>query len=396
MLTDAELSDLKSRPENDCGALAQRFGVTLHRSGSRTVGPCPLCCTDLSSRRKACFEIKENGYAFVCAKCHQGGDCIELVSRYLNIEFLAAVEWLGGTKAVDPAIAAARERERKAQQDKRDRAAAYFRERARTNLYTTWNKAHKLPGTPAEAYLKLRGIDVPPHEYEKLRLRYMDNCPFFHGEEIGPDGKKYQRIIHRGPAMLAPITDNEGKFRGLQFTWIDLAQPKGKAAIIDPDTGEEASTKGRKTRGSVAGNHIDLVGPRAPKQIIVGEGTESTLSIWQTMIACGIDISTTAFWSALDLGNLGGPAQDSLTYRTEDNKPRRCPGLTPALDKPQIILPDSTESVVMVGDGDSHPLLTQAAIYRGVQRWRIARPDVLVRVAWADKGTDFNDMLRGS
>ena len=44
--------------------------------------------------------------------------------------------------------------------------------------------------------------------------------------------------------MIGP----DGKFSGVHQTFLDLATPKGKAAIFDPKTGEALDAK--KTRGS--------------------------------------------------------------------------------------------------------------------------------------------------
>ena len=391
MISDADLRELKSRPANHCGIIAKCFGVTLRSAAGRMTGPCPLCCTDIKSR-KHCFEIKDKGAAWVCAKCRTGGDCIALVMAHQHLNFRAAVEWLGRPREIDPALAEACERERKSVHGKRDSGADYFRERERKTLYRMWSGAEKsLSGTPVEAYLRKRSIDMPLGD---LRLRYIAKLPFFDGEEIGPDGRKYSRIVHRGPAMVAPLTDNGGKFRGCQFTWIDPTSENGKALIRDPQTGEEIPTNGRKIRGSSGGAHIDIVGSRFPKQIVVGEGVETVLSVWQAMMLCGIDLADTAGWAAIDLGNLGGPAKGkTIRYCGDDGKLRWCSGLDPDLDRPGIELPESVDDVIMLGDGDSHPIPTQAGVWRGAQRWGLRNAARIVKVAWANPATDFNSML---
>jgi hypothetical protein len=181
--------------------------------------------------------------------------------------------------------------------------------------------------------------------------------------------------------MIAPIVGNDGKFKSLHRTWIDLAQPRARAVFIDPDT-LEPITKTKKYAGSTAAGHIEIVGVRAPRQIVIAEGIETGLSAYTALAACGRDLSATAFWTSLDLGNLGGRALDRVG---------RHPGPTPDPDAPAITLPDCVQDVVLLGDHDSDPTLTRCAVYRASMRW--ARDNRTVRVAWAPEKKDFNDLL---
>ena len=72
---------------------------------------------------------------------------------------------------------------------------------------------------------------------------------------------------------------------------------------------------------------------------------------------------------------------------------RRVPGPDPDMTKPGIDIPQSVIDVIALGDGDSDRVLTECAIHRGAVRWWNAAR--VVRVAWADQGKDFNDMVRG-
>ena len=392
MLSPSELDELKSRPGNDCRSVAEKLGVKLRKSGRRIIGPCPLCSPDKRKPDADRFEIKDKGATWLCRWCG-GGDVIKLVTLALNCDFRGAVDWLGGTREVDPAIAKKREEEQAAAEAKRAAEANLYRQRARRSGYKIWNEALAPNGTPVEDYLKLRGLELPADG--PVRLRYVAQLPFFHGEETDEEGRTWPRAIHRGPGMVAPITDSAGKFIGLHRTYIDLTQPKGKAILRDPKTGEEVKAKS-KNLGSVAGGHIHLIGSREPKQIIIGEGIETVLSVWLAMQECGIDISITAFWSSVDLGNLGGPAADRVVHPElvdAGGRARRVPGPDPDMTKPGIDIPQSVIDVIALGDGDSDRVLTECAIHRGAVRWRNAAR--VVRVAWADQGKDFNDMVRG-
>jgi hypothetical protein len=192
--------------------------------------------------------------------------------------------------------------------------------------------------------LHQRGLVVVP-DWPKgaARLCYVDGMPYYCGEEVDGGGRKKARVIHRGPAMVAPIVRN-GKFSGLHLTYIDLTRPNGKAEILDPDTGEALPAK--KVRGSKAAGAIELVKiapDSAPSQIIIAEGIETVLSAWLAMKASGVDMALTEFWSAVDLGNLGGPATAQVahpTLTTASGRPRRIPGPDPDMEKPGIMLRD--------------------------------------------------------
>jgi hypothetical protein len=389
LLSRAEIRDLCARPENDCGRIAaERFGAKLRKSGRRLIGSCPLC-PDLNKRPHDRFEIKDNGLAWVCRKCG-GGDVIKLVELHEGLDFRGAVDWLGGPRAVDPEIEAKRQREAAEIQAKRDREADEYRQRERKTLYDVWNRALAPGGTPVEAYLRLR-LDIghdEPFDISGLRLRCVLDMPYFDGDEIGDDGRKHKRIIHRGPAMVGPIIGNDGKFRGAHFTWIDLSQPKGKALVGD---------KGRKTRGSMKGNHIDLCGPRTPRQLIEGEGIEKVLAVWHALRSCGVDLSHAAFWTSVNLRNIGGAAAEKIVHpamKSPAGRAVRIAGPDPDLSQPGIALPPSVEEVTLLGDSTSDRITTYCALYRGAQRWIAANEKVLVRLAWGPEGMDFDDMLR--
>ena len=64
--------------------------------------------------------------------------CNQLVPLALNFDFRSAVEWLGGSREVDPEIAAKRERKRQPQESKRQAEANEFRQRDRKRLYKIW------------------------------------------------------------------------------------------------------------------------------------------------------------------------------------------------------------------------------------------------------------------
>ena len=240
-----------------------------------------------------------------------------------------------------------------------------------------------IAGTPA------RRISAAPLGAAGVRLRCVPDMPYF--VTRGRD----QVVVHRGPALVAPILRPDAHFGGLHFTYIDVSQPKGKLAITDPETGEQLPAK--KVRGSKRGGHIELVGSKQPRRLVIGEGIETVLSVWSALATLGRDLADMTFWSSVDLGNLGGKAADTVahpTLKTVSGRPQRVPGPFPDMTAPGIPIPDSVDDVVILGDGDSDRLTTRCAIVRaGV---RFARPGRRVRVAWAPEGRDFNDLRRAA
>ncbi len=110
------------------------------------------------------------------------------------------------------------------------------------------------PGTPAEAYLRARGItgrlDWPALRYHRsVYYRETDHAP-----------------LESWPALLAAVTDLDGNITGIQRTWLDPRQPD-KAPLADP----------RRTLGHLLGNGVRF--GKAADIVAAGEGVE-------TMLAC--------------------------------------------------------------------------------------------------------------
>ena len=374
MMSDAALADLKAR--NPCDQVAGKW-VKLRKHGRKLIGACPICGG--GTIRGTRFECGADGW--VCAVCQDGGDVLKLVMKVENLDFPGAVAWLGGAQEIDPVTAASREQERAIASAKAEIDNNQFRERERGKVYEMWLRGLEPAGTPVEDYLHLRGLQLPPG----CRLRCIIDMPYCAGGAIDAP------VAHRGPAMLAPIVDATGRFRALHTTWIDLSRPNGKALIKDPETGAELPAK--KVRGSKAGNRIELLAVKDPAQLIIGEGIETVLSVWLAL--AGRDLTHTAFWSAVDLGNLGGRAAETVPHpglKTAGGRAQRVPGPVPDPESIVIAIPETVTDLVLLGDGDSDPFKTHCALARAAARY--AAPGRTVRVAWAPDGFDFNDLLQ--
>lgn len=388
-VTPSELDELKSRPGNSCAEVAGRLGVHLRRHGREMVGPCPICSTDPNSRTALRWQTKASGW--VCAVCQEGGDVIKLVQLVLNYDFRRAVEWLGGARALDPAEEQARSRARDAAEKKKADQAQAYRDREVRSLWGVYSRASDPRGTVVQEYLANRGVPVPDWPEGAARLRHVSDMAYAHGTVTDDAGRRSAKVIHRGPAMLAPIT-RQSKFCGLHVTW--LAAGGTKLRICDPETG--AALPAKKVRGSKTGGVIELITRVNPKRIIMGEGIETVLTVWHAMRSCDLDLSEVAFWSSVDLGNLGGKASAAVVHpdlMTASGRRRRVPGPDPDLSAEGITVPDSVTEVTILGDGDSDWVTTRCAVNRGAERLKAARTERVVKAAWALQGLDFNDML---
>lgn len=376
-----------------------RRKISLKRAGSEMVGPCPVC----GGRDRFGVHVRKG--IWHCRHAGRGGDAIALVQYLDGADFLAACETLTGrappkgegTRAT-PEELAAREEERRARaaEEAAEREAENnrYREAERRKVYALWGASMPIAGTVAADYLGWRGIPDP----RSRALRFKPDYAFCHGEEEDADGRKYARVLHRGPAMLAAITGPDGHFRGLHITWIDLARRKGKAEIVDPDTGEVLPAK--KMRGSKLGGAIVLVPAWSgvARTVYAGEGIETLLSVWAALVAAGADLRDTAFLCAADLGNLAGKARETIVHPTDKVADKRgrmrrvhVPGPVPDFESLAMPIPAECTELVLLADGDSEPFFTRMAMERACARH--AAPGRTVRVAWAPPGQDFNDVL---
>jgi len=399
--TPQDLDDIKAR--NPLADIAGGY-VKLRRVGGRLVGPCPICGGRVTSQR---FEILDNGESWVCAVCQDGGDVIRLVQLVEGCDFLGSIERLGGRATPDPAAAQKLFEERERKRLQREKTAAGYREAERKRLNRMWKSAVKdLAGTPVEGYLRGRGLQLPA---SCPGLRYLPAAPYWHGEVIDSRGHTSPRQIHAGPAMLGAFIRADGTFGGLHTTWLEdygaqlefveaeqqTLRLFRKIELADPATGEVLNSK--KMRGSKSGAHITVTSLNpSPRALIIGEGIETVLAVWTAFKIAGRATTDTEFWAAGDLGNLAGRAIRAIphpTLKRPNGRAMTVPDRYPDPDDIGLSIPDSVEELILLGDGDSEPLLTECAMERAARRY--AKLGRSIRIAFAPAGRDFNDVLRG-
>ncbi|MBX9745281.1 MAG: toprim domain-containing protein [Hyphomonadaceae bacterium] len=161
------------------------------------------------------------------------------------------------------------------------------RDAAATRLFAA---AEPISGTPAETYIHSRGIECP---VTPDALRYHPKC-YYRCDDT------YRQLA--APAMLAAVTDNTGRIRGLMRTYLS-ADGSQKAPIDSP----------RRAMGALAGNGVRF-GPHA-EVMAVGEGIETMLSLRIAMPT----LSMIAALSAAHLAALIPPAQVRRIYIAADS-----------------------------------------------------------------------------
>jgi len=372
----------------DVAAVAVRYGFTGRASAAgEAIGPCPGC----GGRDRFSLNTKKNIW-----RCRQGGgdpiggDAVALVRHCENVSFPRAVEILIGGEAIAPRVDTG-----KAAADDND-----FREQERRRAYQLWREGRPFADRgPVATYLAGRGLPPEVARQPGAHCREHLDFPFWQPYVDGPTlpGRKAKikwRIIHRGPAKLWPITARDGHFLGLHATWLDPAGHKGKAEIFCPDTGEQLPAK--KVRGSKKGGCIILRDAiRSEMVAAVGEGVETVLS-WGVL-----ERFAGSLYSSVDLGNLAGRAARTIAHptlkikRRDDRRmPVRVPGPDPHPDDDpaKLFSPHpGVERLFLLGDGDSDPIATQAAMLRA--KARLSATGIECPVAWPLSGHDFNSLL---
>jgi hypothetical protein len=118
--------------------------------------------------------------------------------------------------------------------------------------------SYPLAGTIAETYLRARGIAITP---DLRALRFHPRCFYRTTDEV-TDANHYEVW----PALLATVTDLNGKVTGVHRTWLD---PSGrdKAPVSSP----------RRALGEIAGHGVRY--GNADDVMAAGEGLETVLSV---------------------------------------------------------------------------------------------------------------------
>lgn len=138
--------------------------------------------------------------------------------------------------------------------------------RRAAHAWKLWHEAHPVAGTPAERYLRLRGITCPlPNT-----LRYHPECRHMSGTCC--------------PALIAIVEGTEGF--GVHRTFLQH-DGSGKADLVPS----------KAMLGAIAGGAVRLSSEPGP--LVVAEGIETALSL-----CCGILAAPTAVWASLSTSGM--------------------------------------------------------------------------------------------
>jgi len=250
----------------------------LRPSGSEFVGLCPFHKENTPS-----FRVNDAKGLYNCFGCGASGDAIKFLQDLKGLAFLEAVELLanGDLPEIDPIDRAVYERvERES------------RQAAMAEAMRQWASARDVTGTPAEVYLRSRGITGPlpwsvRFTYAPLRF----------------DKKTSTAAGPRLPALILACQNVSDRIVGVQRVF--LTRTGQKAAMRNP----------KLSLGQTRGCAVRL-GP-VSRRIILCEGPEDGLTLRQKY-------PSESVWIALGTGGL-----------------------------PLVELPDEVEEVALGGDNNA-------------------------------------------
>lgn len=380
----------------DKNPLADIIGrkVKLGRPNGKGVCDGPCLCEPQKGKSPLWVTPSHRWGCFKNTAC--GGDTFDYLRVHEGLEFRAAIERLGGAETVeaDPTEVAEARALREEEAAARRRREAALAEDERRRAFAIWETGTSPEGTLVAAYFAHRRLTLP----DTPSLRFAPDEVYW-----WTAGEKPQ-AIYSGPCMLAAIQGPDGRFAAVHRTWLDprLGTPamppwgigdgfaSGKAQILAPDGSPAGNVK--KMRGTKKGGAIRLTRPppagvKAP--LLVGEGIETARTVHQSVEMHQPGLGWQAH-VATDLGNIAGGAVGVSTPHP-DRPGRRVPSPEPDLSDPGYMPPEWASFIVLLGDGDSDPLVTGALLERGRRRYEAAGFPAFIAMSAA--GEDFNSML---
>lgn len=382
--TSPEFEEWTQRARDaDILAVAQRAGAVLKRFGRDHKGACPVCSPgEKGSDRFVVTPTNPDPVKRWMCRGARGGDIIAMVEHAMSCDFLGAVEFItgetpprgGSGRSIDPDVARERRQERVD-----DRIGAEIAERAQVQrkivtARDVFGAGCDIFGTFGERYFKRRSIALT--EETALDLRFIAALDY---RGYADENADEEIVLGSFPCIVAAMRDAAGELTGCHRTYLDARDP----VKLKPP-GDPARNKAKKMMGRAGGSMIRL-GFVTPI-LAIGEGIETTLS-WRALGGGGDECS---FAAAASLGNMAGTALAQLPHPAKPGK--TIPNGEPDMANPGLILPDVVEEVIFLGDGDSDPYATRAALLTGARRFR--KLGKTVSISMAPAGGDWNDVLR--
>lgn len=225
--------------------------VVARVSKVRRVGREHVALCLFHQERTPSLQLNDTKGTFHCFGCGSSGDIVELVMRLERVDFLGAMRWLGvaDLPVVDPA-----DRVRAAAEDDAERRAAIERARG------VWEKAVPAANTPAEVYARARGITVALPTSIRFAM-----TPSWYDDDTGECGPDL-------PAMIGAVVDGANELIGIQRVFL-AEGGRRKAAMNKP----------KRSLGRIKGGALRLRDLDDATEIVVTEGPEDGLSLYQTL-----------------------------------------------------------------------------------------------------------------
>jgi hypothetical protein len=393
--------------------VASALGIRMPARGEYQ-GPCPACGgTDR-------FSINTKKQVFNC-RGSKGGDAIEMVQHVNGCEFVAACEFINEeppprrestARPRDPAVEKERREERRDDEIARGRqesadllrkieaATALFE---RGSLFGQEFPIGPVEGTLAEDYLEARGIPLRAISTHDLRfVRALPYKGFLHKSgACGEDGELLvDEEVELGAyhCMVAAMRDAQGRVAGVHRTYLDAGrsagdrQPSGQPIKLRPP-GDRSRNRAKKGTFRMGGGLILL--SDIAETLAVAEGIETACS-WRVLARegeFGEAFAGAAIAAAYSLGNMCGAAVGSVPHPRppRNHANATIPNGEPDMASAAMWIPSGVKRLVLLGDGDSDPAATRAALITGAARFR--RLGLEVWVHMAGEGRDWNDEL---
>lgn len=274
--------------------------------------------------RSPSMQLNDAKGTYHCFGCGASGDIVSYVMKTEGLGFTDALRWLGASDlpAVDH-----EHRAKVAAEDEADRQRAIQRAR------DVWDHAHPCGHSPAEVYLRSRGITMPiPHT-----IRFA-MTPAWYDDETGECGPNL-------PALIGAVVDGDEQLIGLQR--IFLADGGRRKARMEKPKRSLGRIKGGALRLNSDVDSVD-------HELIVTEGPEDGLSLAQEL--------DREVWVTLGTGLM-----------------------------PHVEYPPRITSIVIAGQNDAPG---RAAVEKAEAE--LLERGFEVRPMWpADGFKDWNDQLRG-
>jgi len=346
--------------------------VQLKKAGREYVGLCPF-----HGERTPSFYVNAGKGVYLCYGCGAKGDIIQFYRDIHRVDDKTAISELAARAGLLPEEEAAKITPRQRFMPPVDSTYSKVEEEKRRAATIEWSRdiwGRSKPGQDSlvQRYLTRRGIDLDVIGGVPVTLRFHPDLP----SDSEPGAPRF-------PAMVAAFQNYDRRITGIHRTFLDRTgdakAPLGKQA--------------KKMLGVCWGGATRLCAAEGD-DLAIGEGIETSLSVMQALRLNGNPLPV---WAALSLGNMAGRGAEWRKRRKRDIEHPTRPGVRipapwPDLSRPGFLPPPHIKRLILLGDGDSDPFITRALMSCAVLRYQ--HMGLEVRVAWAEPGKDFNDMIQ--